>query len=52
MGDINLLIIMLNVAYLIFLGAFVCKKIVWLRSLAIGGYIMGCLLYTSDAADE
>ena len=41
MGDINLLIIMLNMAYIIFLGAFVCKKIVWLRGLAIVGYIMG-----------
>ena len=44
MGDMNLLIIMLNIAYLIFLGAFVCKKIVWLRSLAIVGYIM-CMPY-------
>ncbi len=41
MFDINIFVIMLNIAYLIFLGAFVCKKIVWLRSLAIVGYIMG-----------
>ena len=41
MGDMNILIIMLNIAYLIFLCAFVCKNIIWLRSLAIVGYTMG-----------
>ena len=41
MGNMNILIIMLNIAYIIFLCAFVCKNIVWLRSLAIVGYTMG-----------
>ena len=41
MFDINIFVIMLKIAYLIFLGAFVSKKIVWLRGLAIVGYIMG-----------
>ena len=39
MGDINILIIMLNMAYLIFLFAFIAKKIVWLRCLTIFGNI-------------
>ena len=39
MGDINILIIMLNMAYLIFLIAFIARKIVWLRCLTILGNI-------------
>ena len=41
MGDINILLIMLNMAYLIFLFAFIARKIVWLRSLTVLGYIIG-----------
>ena len=40
MGDINILIIMLNIAYTIFLCAFIARKIVWLRSLTVMGYII------------
>ena len=40
MGDINILIIMLNIAYIIFLCAFIAKKIVWLRSLTVMGYLI------------
>ena len=40
MGDINIFIIMLNMAYIIFLFAFIAKKIVWLRSLTVMGYII------------
>jgi len=41
MFDINIFVIMLNIAYIIFLFAFIARKIVWLRGLAIVGYIMG-----------
>ena len=41
MGDMNILLILLNLAYLLFLFAFIAKKIVWLRTLAVSGYIMG-----------
>ena len=41
MGDINILLIMLNMAYLIFLFAFIARKLVWLRTLAVLGYMMG-----------
>ena len=41
MGDINILIIMLNIAYTIFLCAFIARKIVWLRTLTVLGYIIG-----------
>ncbi len=40
MGDMNILLILLNMAYLIFLFAFIARKIVWLRSLTVLGYIM------------
>ena len=39
MGDINILLILLNMAYLLFLFAFVAKKIVWLRCITILGNI-------------
>ena len=39
MGEMNILLIMLNIAYLIFLFAFIAKKIVWLRSITILGNI-------------
>ena len=39
MGDMNILLIMLNMAYLIFLFAFIAKKIVWLRIITILGNI-------------
>jgi len=39
MGDINILLITLNMAYLIFLIAFIARKIVWLRCLTILGNI-------------
>ena len=41
MFDINIFVITLNIAYIIFLFAFIARKIVWLRSLAVLGYIMG-----------
>ena len=37
MFDINIFVIMLNCAYLIWLAAFVSKKIVWLRILTVSG---------------
>jgi len=40
MFDINIFVIMLNIAYIIFLFAFIAKKIVWLRSLTVLGYII------------
>ena len=39
MGDINILLILLNLAYLLFLFAFVAKEIVWLRCITILGNI-------------
>ena len=39
MGDMNFLLIMLNMAYLIFLIAFIARDIVWLRILTIAGNI-------------
>ena len=39
MGDMNILLIMLNIAYIIFLFAFIARKIVWLRSITILGNI-------------
>ena len=39
MFDINIFVIMLNIAYIIFLFAFIARKIVWLRSLTVLGYI-------------
>jgi len=39
MGDMNILLIMLNMAYLIFLFAFIARKIVWLRIITILGNI-------------
>ena len=41
MGDMNIFIIMLNMAYIIFLFAFIARKIVWLRTLTVLGYIIG-----------
>ena len=41
MNDMNILLIMLNIAYIIFLFAFIARKIVWLRSLTVLGYIIG-----------
>jgi len=40
MFDINIFVITLNIAYIIFLFAFIAKKIVWLRSLTVLGYII------------
>ena len=40
MFDINFFVIMLNVAYIIFLFAFIARKIVWLRSLTVLGYLI------------
>ena len=40
MFDINIFVIMLNIAYVIFLFAFIARKIVWLRSLTVLGYII------------
>ena len=40
MGEMNLFLIMLNCAYLIWLVAFVSKKIVWLRILTIMGNVV------------
>ena len=40
MFEVNIFVIMLNVAYIIFLCAFIAKKIVWLRSLTVMGYII------------
>ena len=40
MNDWNILIILLNCAYIIWLAAFVAKKIVWLRLLTITGNII------------
>ena len=40
MFDINMFVITLNIAYIIFLFAFIAKKIVWLRSLTVLGYII------------
>ena len=44
MGDLNIFLILLNCAYLIWLGAFVSKKIVWLRILTVTGNV-GVLPY-------
>ena len=40
MFDINIFVIMLNIAYIIFLFAFIARKIVWLRALTVLGYII------------
>ena len=40
MFEVNIFVIMLNIAYIIFLCAFIAKKIVWLRSLTVLGYII------------
>ena len=40
MFDINIFVITLNLAYIIFLFAFIARKIVWLRSLTVLGYII------------
>ena len=40
MDDLNILLILLNCAYLIWLGAFVSKKIVWLRILTVTGNVV------------
>ncbi len=40
MFDINIFVITLNIAYIIFLFAFIARKIVWLRSLTVLGYII------------
>ena len=39
MFEVNIFVIMLNIAYIIFLFAFIARKIVWLRSLTVLGYI-------------
>ena len=41
MFDINIFVITLNIAYIIFLFAFIARKIVWLRTLTVLGYIIG-----------
>ena len=40
MFDINIFVITLNLAYIIFLFAFIARKIVWLRILTVFGYII------------
>ena len=40
MFEVNIFVIMLNIAYIIFLCAFIARKIVWLRSLTVMGYII------------
>ena len=40
MGEINVFLILLNCAYLIWLVAFVSKKIVWLRILTVMGNVV------------
>ena len=40
MGEFNVYLILLNCAYLIWLGAFVSKKIVWLRILTVTGNVV------------
>ena len=40
MFDINIFVIMLNIAYIIFLFAFIARKIVWLRGLTVLGYLI------------
>ena len=40
MFEVNIFVIMLNIAYIIFLCAFIAKKIVWLRSLTVMGYLI------------
>ena len=40
MFDINIFVVMLNIAYIIFLFAFIARKIVWLRILTVLGYII------------
>ena len=39
MFEVNIFVIMLNIAYIIFLFAFIARKIVWLRSFTVLGYI-------------
>ena len=40
MFEVNIFVIMLNIAYIIFLFAFIARKIVWLRSFTVLGYII------------
>ena len=40
MNDLNIYIILLNTAYLIWLAAFTTKNIIWLRSLTILGNLL------------
>ena len=40
MSDLNIFIILLNTAYLIWLTAFVAKDILWLRILTVTGNIV------------
>ena len=40
MFDINIFVITLNLAYIIFLFAFIARKIVWLRGLTVLGYLI------------
>ena len=45
MNEWNIYVILLNTANIIFLAAFLAKKIVWLRLLAITGYIISVPYY-------
>ena len=45
MNEWNIYVILLNCAYTIWLAAFLAKKIVWLRLLAITGYIISVPYY-------
>ncbi|RTZ78864.1 MAG: cyclic nucleotide-binding protein, partial [SAR324 cluster bacterium] len=40
MNEWNILVILLNIGYIIFLAAFLAKKIIWLRLLTITGNII------------
>ena len=40
MFEVNIFVIMLNIAYIIFLCAFIARKIVWLRTRTVLGYII------------
>ena len=45
MNDLNILVILFNAANIIFLAAFMAKKIVWLRLLTITGMMVGIPYY-------
>jgi len=45
MNEWNIYVILLNTANIIFLAAFMAKKLVWLRLLAITGYIISVPYY-------